>query len=120
MIEVHKEYIIEILEHPKEGAQEWLGNTQHMFTELLEEFGLHFESYKEAEHELELWVDRAGDRSPTGTYYWATPKAFNSFGSHVKLYGPVKARVTLKDAKSVYTHGFWIEGLGDTESVRQH
>lgn len=99
MIEVTKKYKVEILSHPKEGAQEWLGNTKHIFTEFLEFAVERTEQYRQISSmvlQADLYVDRNGKKSETGTYYWDT----HDYSGPVihKLYGPVKARVTLVEA----------------------
>lgn len=96
MIEITRKYDIQILEHPKEGAQEWLGNTKHMFTEFLEYAVNQAEQYRQIDAiqiSADLYVDRNGTRSETGTYYWSN----HDYSGPVihKLYGPIKARVVL-------------------------
>ena len=105
-LQVQRTYNVVIEEHPKEGAQEWLGNTQHMFLELLDYAVNKHEIYGRVVPEstviVDLYVDTKGTKSETGTYYWDTR---NYSGARIKkLYGPVRVKVSTGDQKKIHYH----------------
>jgi hypothetical protein len=92
---VTKTYQVELLEHPKEGAQEWLGNTQHMFTELVDTAIQDRNLIRDGKRTYTLYRDPKGKKSDTGTYFWS-PYGFT--GTSIEheietLYGPVVIQV---------------------------
>lgn len=85
---------VTVTSHPKEGAQEWLGNTRHMFDELIDTVAGYFVAG--ADH-YKMWLYR--DERRELPYYWTSVSPEQSRSGAEFLYGPVEVEVfdTLSD-----------------------
>jgi hypothetical protein len=96
---IRKYYQVELVEHPKEGAQEWLGNTKHMFSELIDTAIAERGRYADVGRTLtyRLYRDPNGTKSDTGTYFWSQYGFRGTVAEDwiEELYGPVVVKVSV-------------------------